>query len=234
VHLQADRVHFTAERLHRRIDERFGSRGLTALALDVVWQAERAMTDAPRLAHPIGWLRALMLMLGVMLLGLVAVGLWAVDMPNATPNVLDLAGFLEAAINNVVFVGIAIAFLLTLEARVKRHRVLRVIHGLRSLAHIIDMHQLTKDPYRLVGSLPRTGSSPEPTLTAFELRRYLDYCCELLSILGKIAALYAQDFDDEVVLGAVNEVEALTTGLSRKIWQKIMVLDAAERAAREE
>jgi hypothetical protein len=26
-------------------------------------------------------------------------------------------------------------------------------------------------------------------------------------------------------LGAVNEVEELTTGLSRKIWQKIMILN---------
>lgn len=32
---------------------------------------------------------------------------------------------------------------------------------------------------------------------------------------------------DSVVLQAVDEVEALTMGLSRKIWQKIMILDAA-------
>ena len=33
-------------------------------------------------------------------------------------------------------------------------------------------------------------------------------------------------FDDAVALAAVNEIENLTTGLSRKIWQKIMILYA--------
>ncbi len=36
--------------------------------------------------------------------------------------------------------------------------------------------------------------------------------------------LYAQRFDDPVALAAVNEIEALTSGLSRKIWQKRMIL----------
>jgi hypothetical protein len=34
-----------------------------------------------------------------------------------------------------------------------------------------------------------------------------------------------QRFDDPVTLSAVNDVENLTAGLSRKIWQKIMILD---------
>jgi hypothetical protein len=46
----------------------------------------------------------------------------------------------------------------------------------------------------------------------------------MLSLVGKVAALYAVDFEDEVVLAAVNDVENLTTGLSRKIWQKIVIL----------
>jgi hypothetical protein len=58
------------------------------------------------------------------------------------------------------------------------------------------------------------------------LSRYLDYCSEMLSITGKIAALYIQDFDDDVALAAVNEVENLTTGLSRKVWQKLMIVFA--------
>lgn len=44
------------------------------------------------------------------------------------------------------------------------------------------------------------------------------------SELCKVGALYAQNFKDTVVLSAVNELESLTTGLSRKIWQKIMIL----------
>ena len=61
-------------------------------------------------------------------------------------------------------------------------------------------------------------------MTAFELTRYLTYCSEMLSLVGKIAALYVQGFQDAIVLEAVNDVETLTTGLSQKIWQKILIL----------
>jgi hypothetical protein len=91
------------------------------------------------------------------------------------------------------------------------------------------MHQLTKDPERVLRKTwESTPSSPKETMSPFLLTRYLDYCSEMLSILGKIAALYVQNFDDEVALAAVNEIEGLTTGLSRKIWQKIMILREAQ------
>ena len=38
----------------------------------------------------------------------------------------------------------------------------------------------------------------------------------------------AEQIHDQVVLQAVDEVEALTGGLAAKIWQKIMVLDATD------
>jgi hypothetical protein len=39
-----------------------------------------------------------------------------------------------------------------------------------------------------------------------------------------VGALYAQNFKDPVVLSAVNELESLATGLSRKVWHKVMIL----------
>ena len=44
-------------------------------------------------------------------------------------------------------------------------------------------------------------------------------------LVGKLAALYAQSNSDSVVLQSVNDIETLTNGISRKIWQKIMILD---------
>jgi hypothetical protein len=64
----------------------------------------------------------------------------------------------------------------------------------------------------------------------FELMRYLDYCSEMLALTGKLAALYMQDMRDPVIIEAVNEIEDLTTSLSRKIWQKIMILNQPTRA----
>jgi hypothetical protein len=132
----------------------------------------------------------------------------------------------EAGLNVFLLLSAAILFLVTAETRIKRRRALKAIHELRALAHVIDMHQLTKDPERLMSRRAATPSSPKQDLTQFELGRYLDYCSEMLSLIGKLAALYVQKFDDPVALAAVNEVEDLTTGLSRKIWQKIMIINS--------
>jgi hypothetical protein len=111
------------------------------------------------------------------------------------------------------------------ETRLKRGRALSAINELRALAHIIDMHQLTKDPETTLRRNPTTDVSPARNLSPFELSRYLDYCSELLALVSKVGALYVQSFPDSQALSAVDEIESLTTGLSRKIWQKIMILD---------
>jgi hypothetical protein len=82
------------------------------------------------------------------------------------------------------------------------------------------MHQLAKDPNRW-----DSGDSDEKALATPDLIRYLDFCSDLLALINKAAALHVQDFDDSVTLAAVNELEDLAAGLSRKIWQKIMILD---------
>jgi hypothetical protein len=114
----------------------------------------------------------------------------------------------------------------TVEGRLRRRQALGFIRELRAVAHLVDMHQLTKDPDRLLWPVSATESSPVRTLTHVELVRYLDYCSELLSLTSKIAALYAERLIDAVVLQAVDEVETLTNGLSIKIWQKLIVLGA--------
>jgi hypothetical protein len=132
----------------------------------------------------------------------------------------DFVQGVEAAINDLVFLGIAIFFLLTIETRLKRRRALAALHQLRSIAHVVDMHQLTKDPEQLLTNPPATASSPARTMTRVELGRYLDYCSEMLSLTSKIAALFVERFDDPVTLAAVNEIESLTARLSRKIWRR--------------
>jgi hypothetical protein len=72
-----------------------------------------------------------------------------------------------------------------------------------------------------------TASSPKRSLTTFQLSRYLDYCSELLSLISKIGAIYVQEFPDPDALEAVDQLSNLTNGLTRNIWQKIMILDRA-------
>jgi len=111
----------------------------------------------------------------------------------------------ESAAQDVIFLAVALYFLFTLETRLKRRVALRELHRLRSIVHIVDMHQLTKDPEHLLSPELRTPSSPEHRLNRFELARYLDYCTELLSLSSKLAALHIQHVNDAVVLNAVSD-----------------------------
>jgi hypothetical protein len=145
--------------------------------------------------------------------------------PPGTIDAFELVQGIEATLSGFVLLGAVVLFVVTLEVRFKRKRTLEALHELRVLAHVIDMHQLAKDPERIFDGFAETASSPHLELTPFQLDRYLNYCGDLLALLGKVAAWYLQGFQDEVVLGAVNEIEDLTNGLSRKIWQKLMLLD---------
>jgi hypothetical protein len=224
--LDPARIAETADRLARRIAERFPDSGLAGVARELTEIVAQARADHEWLAAPIRSLRVAVLSTVVALTALfIATVVVIVRLPSEA-SLVEVVQAIDAGVNDLVFLGIAIYFLLSLETRRKRRRALQALHGLRAMAHIIDMHQLTKDPERVMRSdASDTASSPERRLTLFELSRYLDYCSEMLSILSKAAALYVQEFDDHVTLAAVNEVEDLANGLSRKVWQKVMILD---------
>lgn len=71
--------------------------------------------------------------------------------------------------------------------------------------------------------MPTQVSGPTD-LTRDEMERYLDYRSEMLSLVGKAAALCAEESRDSLVLDTVGTVQTLTSSMSQKIWQKIAVL----------
>jgi hypothetical protein len=112
-----------------------------------------------------------------------------------------------------------------MESRIKRKRAINQLNELRVIAHVVDMHQLTKDPSLMNIPTHNTENSPKRTLTKFELERYLNYCSETAALIAKVAALYSQSLPDEVVVKNVNDIESLCNGLSQKVWQKIIILN---------
>lgn len=225
--LDESKIIRTLERLRDRIGERFPEAGLRQISENLLALAHETSSCVDYLRRP-NW--SLRILTGATLVGLIAllvVLALSVRVPAGVSGLSDVAQGIEAAVNDVIFFGVAVFFLLTIETRLKRRRALKMIHQLRSLAHIVDMHQLTKDPDQAMLTQPATASSPTRLMTLPELGRYLNYCTELLSLTSKIAALLVQYFDDAVVLANVNEIEDLTTGLSSKIWQKITILDRA-------
>lgn len=224
----------TVEKLSTRIGERFPLAGLFKVSrhlCDIARASKRRVNKSVRRSV---WIRVLIMLLVALLVAGTAMSVSAVKIQPKSGDVtwLELVQAMESGINDIIFVGAGIFFLVSLEGRIKRGRILKALHELRSLAHVIDMHQLTKDPQRAAGVLIATPSSPVNELSPDQLIRYLDYCSEMLSLVGKLAALYLQRSDDAVVLSTVDEIEGLTTGLSRKIWQKLMIIHAADKAAK--
>jgi hypothetical protein len=228
--LDPEKILATTRQLERRIAERFPDRGLTKVAAEVVALAQTVMAEVKVLAPPIWWLRGLV---ALVVLGGAAVFLWVgsiVPLNQVGREAIGSVEGVEAAINTVLLAVLGLVALVRTEARVKRQRVARGLHALRSVIHIIDMHQLTKDPVTLAPGFQPTPHSPVRDMDADEMSRYLDYSSELLAITGKLAALYAQAVPDEGVAQAVNDIELLGSSLSRKIWQKITMLDTKPRA----
>lgn len=224
--LDAARIAETAERLCKRITERFPGSGLSGVAGSLHAEALAAADTARWLSKPQWWLRGVAYGAIAAMLAVVVATLMLVRQ-NVTlfSSMAEFVQGLDSAINELLLIVAASYFLLGWETRRKRRRALKALHVLRSLAHIIDMHQLTKDPERLLTPQQSTPSSPKRAFTAFELSRYLDYCSEMLSVISKTAALYVQEFEDAVTLEAVNDVEQLTGSLSQKLWLKIDILE---------
>jgi hypothetical protein len=223
--LDEARIDETLRRLRDRVGERFPGSGLSKVSAELVLLADESRRCVAYLKRPHWPIRIAVGVVIAIMTAVLVLGAVSIQLPRRVDRLSELVQLLESAINDLVFLGIAVYFLVTVETRLKRRRALRALHQLRSVAHIIDMHQLTKDPERLMSPQPDTASSPVRTMTAPELGRYLDYCSELLSLTNKIAALFVQHFNDPLVLSTVNEIETLVTGLSGKIWQKITLLD---------
>ena len=215
----------TAFSIAQRVAERFPGSGLSKVAADLTAVAKDASAVAAGLGKPNVPLRIAVGAASVIFISLIAVAISAARVDTQVRTATELAQGIESAITDLFFAAVAIWFLTSIETRLKRRRALDLLAQLRSLAHVIDMHQLTKDPDRLGKTDQATPSSPPVPFTPALLKRYLDYCSEMLAILSKLSALLIQDFDDAATLSAVNEIEELTSGLQRKVWQKIMIAD---------
>jgi hypothetical protein len=221
--LDPDKIIETLEALRDRINDRFAGSGLGAVCGEVVEIARQTSNRIADVSQPIWSLRiALLAMLSAVLALIAMLAIEASSLKTPDELTETMQG-VDAGVNLIIVFGGAAFFLSTLEARWKRDRALKALHELRSIIHVIDMHQLTKDP-SMLGQI-RTRSSPDRPLTPFMLIRYLDYCSELLSLAAKCAALYAERLSDPVIVDTVGDIELLTSDLSNKIWQKITIVE---------
>lgn len=222
--LDPDRIIDTLGKLERRIGERFPGSGLSQVCRELNEIAGDSKVRVKAATEPNMPLR---IAIGAVLLAGLALLVYVggiIEVKRDAENLFGVLEGIDAGVNILVLMGAGVFFLATIETRMHRQRALDDLHELRSIVHVIDMHQLTKDPSKPNWVGAATKSSPPPPLTPFELSRYLDYCSEMLSLAAKIAALYAQGTRDPIVIETSSDIGQLTSNLSAKIWQKITIL----------
>jgi hypothetical protein len=229
--LDPDKIISTIDNLEQRIITNLGERGLTRICRELGKVARDAKRRVIRLQQPNWFLRVVPIAMTALLTYLTWLMTHNIDelLTNIDKEAAkEFTNLIEALKQFKTRIAVPIAltvplplvigmfvFIWTLETRWKRHRALRYLHELRSIIHVIDMHQLTKDPHH-VGD----GSDPDH-VSGDKLLRYLDYCAELLSMSGKVAALYAESSHDRLVIETVNDLGQITSNLGNKIWQKL-------------
>jgi hypothetical protein len=227
VQLAAEHVGSTVAQLERRIFARFGERGLTKAARDlgqlVVLVQSEADQSRDRQRRTTLIARATSIVIVVATVTALGISMRSV-LTEGLAHAADWVPLVESVVNDLVFAAIAVVFLWFLPERLERRTLLRLLHRLRSLTHVIDMHQLSKDPEQVSPTYTPTAQSVLHGLDAEQLHQYLAYCSEMLSLTAKTAALCAEHTADGVVLETVSYIETLSTELSNKIWQKISLL----------
>lgn len=220
------KIYHTIRQLHNRIESRFPESGLGKVCEKLLHISEETLQTINWVEKPNYWIRSVFyLFIGLMVLILYfSVTQLHIDVNNL--QLVDLVQTIEAGTNEIVLIGAGFFFLYSYEKKMKRDKIIACVNELRSIIHLIDLHQLTKDPYiyKNISEFKNTNFSPKREMTLLELNRYLDYCTEMLSLTSKVGFLYVQNFNDDICTTTVNDLESLSVSLSRKIWQKISFL----------
>lgn len=225
--LDPEKLLTTIGTFRRRIDRLFPGSGLGEVGSELEQTAQLCIREAERLQLPAWRLRIAVTVGALIILLLPLEVLMLMGYPVTVGGFGELIQVTDAGFNVLLLIAGAVLFLVGMESRMKRNAALKVLHELRSLAHVVDMHQLSKDPGMDPESLdggPRTNPRPKAIDDADDLWYYLSLSTDLLAVTGKLAALFAQSQTDRTVLDTVNEIEGLSTDLSRKIWQKMSFL----------
>ncbi|WP_439543079.1 hypothetical protein [Hyphomicrobium sp.] len=217
--LDPEKIIGTLDLLAQRIGERFPHTGLERVSHELADIARHTSASVAAIARPNLLIRGFVAAVLATGLGLLAwLALLAIGLETSSELTNIMQG-LDSATSMLLVLGGLALYLSTLESRWRRERAMKSLYELRAIIHVIDMHQLTKDPSAY--GAPRMSSSPDRSMSSHQLLRYLGYCSELLSLASKVAALYADKLRDPAIVDAVGDIERLTAHLGQKIWQKI-------------
>src|SRR6266496_3333401 len=123
--LNPEHIIRTIEQLHGRVEERFPGSGLGKVAEELRQIGHEAVARSQWIARPLLPLRIGVGLLVLVLVPTILLLLANLKMSNMWESFADVVQGIGGGLNHVVFVGIAIFVLRTLEGRTKRRRALK-------------------------------------------------------------------------------------------------------------
>lgn len=219
--LDIDKVTAAIELLRLRVQERFPTANLLNVCNELKELSNNAKANIQHLNKPYVYFRIIFSFLIILTIVLITYTIWHISSQDLPSNFQSFIATSEALMNELVMIGAAFYFIGKFENSLKQKKILYALQELRTIIHVIDLHQLTKDPAPILQN--NTEHSPERALSKSELNRYLDYCSEMLSLTSKVAATYGFNCNDQIVLDTIHNIEVLSGTLSNKIWQKITI-----------
>jgi hypothetical protein len=213
--LVSDEIEKTIEHLAGKIQKHFPASSLNKTCHSLFIISTEAKSTEKWIVKPNLFLRSLAILIIVVASIMVIYPCTKLHVSVRDLNIADLVQMISSGMDGLMLLGAGIFFLMTFETRRKRSRIISAINHLRCIAHIIDAQQLAKDP---------EGVGEKNKVAGYDFGRYLNYCSDMLSLITKVSFLYVQHFNDQVANEAVHDLETLTTALSQKIWQKIMMI----------
>ncbi len=144
--LEFDRIVRTIERLEKRISDRFPDSDLRKVVHQFLKIAGESNKNIEWISKPNMSIRFFSYF--VIILGVAAIiySFTIIDFTIQNKTLSNIVALSESLFNEMILIGAAIFFMITIKTRMKRRRTAELLNKLRVIAHVIDMHQLTKDP----------------------------------------------------------------------------------------
>ena len=134
--LNAESVSATLSLLHHRIGERFPEAGMLSVCRELQEICDASMTQLEWIRTPSWPLRILTALLIAVIVAVIIVSLGNLRVTEEAFNLTNFVDAVQNIIQDLLYVAVAVFFLLRMEALIKRRRVLRALHSLRSIAHV--------------------------------------------------------------------------------------------------
>jgi hypothetical protein len=225
--LDPNKIYKNISALEQRVLARFEGRNIAKRAKKLTELSAKAVVRSQQLAKPNYFLRLIsILSLTLFIAAIAALLLEASSAINFASNV-DLSELLQGAqagIELVVFLGIVVLFIWSIETRIRRKALLTEIEYLQNFLHLINVGQLDKEPVRLDKGFKKEKNSPDISLDYFSMERYLSHSQKLAHYAAEVGRVYANTLVDAEVDNAAEELRRFAFDIARTCLEKMNIL----------